>query len=144
MYEYSSIVYEQQYFILRAFNNSLLTTLYIYSRLVFCVFFSFVSVKQEIRLSENWGHMRKQWGMPEWGQGKKFFLFFSFPHLLPHCFHTWPSFSLCKTVSLTLQNTTKKHPKKTTWSLLSVLKYSYIKCNIAFVFDLCSLVVGRW
>ena len=118
MYEYSSIVYEPQYFILRAFNNSLLTTLY--SRLVFCVFFSFAFVKQEIQLSENWGHMRKQWGMPEWGQGKKFFLFFSFPRLLPHCFHTWPWFSLCKSVSLTLQNTTKKHPKKTTWSLLYI------------------------
>ena len=131
MYEYSSIVYEPQYFIFRAFNNSLLTTLY--SRLVFCVFFSFAFVKQEIQLSENWGHMRKQWGMPEWGQGKKFFLFFSFPHLLPHCFHTWPWLSLCKSVSLTLQNTTKKHPKKTRihppdlcYKIISVLKYSLL------------------
>ena len=99
----------------------------------FVFFFSFAFVKQEIQLSENWGHMRKQWGMPEWGQGKKFFLFFSFPHLLPHCFHTWPWFSLCKSVSLTLQNTTKKHPKKTRihppdlcYKIISVLKYSLL------------------
>jgi len=58
MYEYSSMVYEPQYFILRAFNNPLRTTLY--SRLVFCVFFSFAFVKPNIPLSENSKQIKKK------------------------------------------------------------------------------------